>query len=444
VRKLRRPVRGYVVAVLATTVAALLAAAAFGPLPRPIEPTALALLFAMATIPRVWPIHLSTKMKVTTDDTATFAAAILFGPIIAMLLVLAASIAPARLPSRTPLYNQLFNAAVGTLAVGCAAAVYVLLSASGDVHANLPAIALAAVANYLVGTLLVDIVVGLQLRRDPIATWWPVHRRDIAYHAALYALGALAAIVADIQPLLLLLLIAPVVLILLTLRHAARLRAQTRAAIVQLADLIDRRDRYTYGHSQRVAQYANRLARQMKLAPTQVDLVTEAARLHDLGKISTPDHVLLKPTSLDGSERSVMREHSELGYRLLAQLPDFWEGAALVRAHHERADGTGYPLAIGGPDLPLEASIIAVCDAYDAMSSDRVYRHALSWTEIKEELRRGRGTQWDARVVDAWLEILEEDRRESARPLAARHVVAAERHFGAEGAHGAQASRRSS
>jgi putative nucleotidyltransferase with HDIG domain len=123
--------------------------------------------------------------------------------------------------------------------------------------------------------------------------------------------------------LLLLLLIAPVGLILLTLRHAARLRAQTRAAIVQLADLIDRRDRYTYGHSQRVAQYANRLARQMKLAPTQVDLVTEAARLHDLGKISTPDHVLLKPTGLDGNERSVMREHSELGYRLLAQLPDF-------------------------------------------------------------------------------------------------------------------------
>lgn len=416
-RKLRRPVRLYVVAVLAAAVAALLAAAAFGPLPRAIEPTALALLLAMAAIPRVWPIHLSTKMKITTDDTATFAAAILFGPIIAMLLVLVASIAPARLPTRTPLYNQLFNAAVGALAVGCAAALYVLLSAGGDVLANLPAIALAAVANYLVGTLLVDIVVGLQLRRDPIATWWPLHRRDFAYHAALYALGALAAIVADIQPLLLLLLIAPVALILLTLRHAARLRAQTRAAIVQLADLIDRRDRYTYGHSQRVAQYANRLARQMKLAPTQVDLVTEAARLHDLGKISTPDQVLLKPTSLDGNERSVMREHSELGYRLLAQLPDFWEGAALVRAHHERADGTGYPLAIGGSDLPLEASIIAVCDAYDAMSSDRVYRHALSWPEIRAEFERGRGSQWDARVVDAWLAVLEEERGERAHAV---------------------------
>ena len=110
-----------------------------------------------------------------------------------------------------------------------------------------------------------------------------------------------------------------------------------------------------------------------------------------------------------------MREHADVGYQLLAKLPDFWEGAALVRAHHERADGTGYPLAIGGPDLPLEASIIAVCDAYDAMSSDRVYRRALSWSEIKQELRRGRGTQWDSRVVDALVGMLEADRE--ATPL---------------------------
>jgi HD-GYP domain-containing protein (c-di-GMP phosphodiesterase class II) len=139
-----------------------------------------------------------------------------------------------------------------------------------------------------------------------------------------------------------------------------------------------------------------------------VELVTEAARLHDVGKISTPDHVLLKPGALDPGERTVMREHVDRGYRLLARLPDFWEGAALVRAHHERADATGYPLAIGGADLPLEASIIAVCDAYDAMSSDRVYRRALSWQQIKDEFQRGRGTQWDSRVVDAWIAMIED------------------------------------
>jgi putative nucleotidyltransferase with HDIG domain len=418
--KLRWPVRLYVVGVIGTGVAALLAAGLWSPLPAAIEPSVIVVLFAMAAVPHVWPIHLSTKMKLTTDDTATFAAAILFGPLGAMLLALAASIVPSRLPTRTPLYNQLFNTAATVLSLGSAGTVYLLLAGGAGVLANPLALVAAATANYFVGTALVDVVVALQLRRDPITTWWPVHRRDIAYHAALYALGALAAIAAAAHPWALVLAVVPTALILLTLRHAARLRQQTRAAIIQLADLIDQRDKYTYGHSQRVAEYANRLARGMKLAPSQVDLVTEAARLHDLGKINTPDHVLLKGSELSAGERSVMREHADVGYRLLAKLPDFWEGAALVRAHHERADGTGYPLAIGGADLPLEASIIAVCDAYDAMSSDRVYRRALSWQEIREELRRGRGTQWDSRVVDAWVSMLEADRRGEGTQLPIR------------------------
>jgi putative nucleotidyltransferase with HDIG domain len=419
-RKLRWPVRSYVVAVIGSGIAALVAAAAGAPLPPAIDPSAVAILWAMAALPKVWPIHLSTKMKVTADDTATFAAAILFGPAVAMLLALVASIVPSRLPTPTPLYNRLFNSAATILALDAAATVYLLLAGDGGVLANLVAVALAAIVNYLTGTALVDIVVALQMRRDPIATWWPVHRRDIAYHAGLYTLGALAAVVAGIHPWALALVVGPVGLILLTLRHVARLGQQTRATIIQLADLIDQRDKYTYGHSQRVAEYANRLAREMNLAPSQVELVTEAARLHDLGKVTTPDHVLLKESGLDDEERSVMREHSEAGYRLLAQLPDFWEGAALVRAHHERADGTGYPLALGGFELPLEASIISICDAYDAMSSDRVYRHALSWPQIRAELERGRGTQWDARVVDAWLARIEDDRREATERSAGR------------------------
>lgn len=417
-RKLRLTVRIYVLAVIGAGLAALVAAATWSPPSRAIEPGVVVILFGMAAFPRLWPIHLSTKMKVTADDTATFAGAILFGPLPAMLLALLASMVPSRLPTRMPLYNRLFNSAAVVLSLGSAATVYLWFARTGGVLENPLAVALAAAVNYLVGTGLVDVVVALQLRRDPIASWWPVHRRDIAYHAALYALGALAAVVADAQPWALLLVIGPIALILLTLRHIARLGRQTRAAIVQLADLIDRRDKYTYGHSQRVAEYANRLARHMDLAPSQVELVTEAARLHDLGKISTPDDVLLKQSGLDDGERHVMREHAETGYRLLAQLPDFWEGAALVRAHHERTDGTGYPLALGGSELPIEASIISVCDAYDAMSSDRVYRPALSWAQIRSELERGRGTQWDARVVDAWVAILEADHHSAARSSA--------------------------
>ena len=426
-KKMRRPVRVYVGAVIAVGALALLGAALFAPAPQVIEPLAVAILLAIAAITSIWPIHLSTKMKVTADDTATFAAAILFGPFVAMQIVLWASVFPQRLPAPTPLYNRLFNVAVKMLSVGGAATVYALTATpSAGVLANpLPA-ALAATAQYLIGIALVDGVVGLQLRRNPVKTWWRVHSREISYHSALYAFGLLAASVAESHTWALVLFGAPGAAVFVSLQQSARLRDQTRAAIRQMADLIDKRDRYTYGHSQRVSEYAQRLATRMKLSPAQVDLVTEAARMHDVGKLATPDHVLLKPGLLSTHERFVMSQHSETGYLLLRDLPDFWEGAALVRAHHERADGTGYPLALSAPDLPLEASIIAVCDAYDAMNSDRVYRPALSWPEIREEFERGRGTQWDARVVDECVAMFEEERAHAPVPaLTARADSAA-------------------
>lgn len=408
-RKLRWPIRIYVSGVLLLGLVGLVLAAAMGTVPQAIDPLVFATLLVMTASARRWPIHVSTKMKVTTDDAATFAAALLFGPFVSMQLVLWSSLVPSRLPTRTPLYNRLFNAAVKALAVGTAAAVYASTAVNGGALANPVPTVLAASTCYLIGVSLVDLVVALQLRRDPIRAWWPVHRREIASHAALYAIGGLGAAVADDHAWALLLLVGPAIVVSLSLRQSARLREQTRAAITQLADLIDRRDKYTYGHSQRVAEYAQRLAGRMKLSLGQIDVVTEAARLHDLGKIATPDRVLLKAGPLSSEERSVMHEHAETGYRILKQLPDFWEGAALVRAHHEHADGSGYPLALGGSDLPLEASIISVCDAYDAMSSHRVYRPALSQSQIRRELEHGRGRQWDARVVDELLAMLQKD-----------------------------------
>ena len=134
--KLRWPVRLYVVGVIGTGVAALLAAGLWSPLPAAIQPSVIVVLFAMAAVPHVWPIHLSTKMKLTTDDTATFAAAILFGPLGAMLLALAASIVPSRLPTRTPLYNQLFNTAATVVSLGSAGTVYLLLAGGAGVLAR--------------------------------------------------------------------------------------------------------------------------------------------------------------------------------------------------------------------------------------------------------------------------------------------------------------------
>ncbi len=410
--KLRWPLRIYIGAVIGTAVLAFAVAT--------LEPglvigdrVSLALVLFVASIfAQLRPIHVSTKMKLGVDDVATFAGAILLGPLWAMGVAAGSAFVAFFFRPRHPSwYNRLFNVSVTTLGTGSAAASYAFLAVSGSSVAHNPiAVVVAAIVMYLVQTAIVDVAVALQLRRDPVATWWPLHRRDMIQSAALYALGGLAALSLGVNVWTSVLFVVPVLLVFATMREASRLREQTRLAIYELADLVDQRDPYTHGHSQRVAQYAERLARRLKMTSTQIDLIREAARMHDVGKIRTPDDVLNKPGPLDVRELVEMHAHAEDGAKLLARLPDFWEGAALVRAHHERFDGTGYPRGLVGLEIPLEASVIAVADAYDAMATDRPYRNALTWPQIISEYRRGRGSQWSAEVVDAFVAMMEAER----------------------------------
>jgi HD-GYP domain-containing protein (c-di-GMP phosphodiesterase class II) len=191
-------------------------------------------------------------------------------------------------------------------------------------------------------------------------------------------------------------------------------KEQTRETILELADLIDLRDPYTHGHSQRVAALAERLARRMKLEGSQIALIHDAARVHDIGKIGTNDLVLLKKGPLDDAERAEMQRHVEIGHRLLSHIPEFFEGSELVLAHHERHDGKGYPRGLSGDELPVEVSVISVADSYDAMTTDRPYRRGLPWVAVRAELVRGRGTQWREAAVDAFVAMIEEERAQSA------------------------------
>jgi HD-GYP domain-containing protein (c-di-GMP phosphodiesterase class II) len=404
--ELRLPLRLYLlavtwIAVLGFTVAWSLRA------PGAPDAASFLLLALFAVAAQAWPLHLSSKLKINVDDTAIFAAALLFEPAWAMLLGGGAMLVSRAWARQEPWYGHVFNSAVVVLSVGASSALYRLVAGSGlATSMDALAAAVAGIALYAVRTTLVDLVVALHLRRDPRPHSMRLHRRAVTQTLALYALGALAAVVVDAQPWALVLFAIPVALIYLSLKQVSRMREQTRAAIFELADLLDARDPYTHGHSQRVAEYADRVARHMRLSPAQVELVRESGRLHDLGKIGTPIEVLHKPAALAGHELVAMRAHPEYGARILANLPDFWEGAALVVAHHERPDGRGYPRGLRGDEIPLEVAIVAVADAYDAMATDRPYRPSLNWSEIRAEFERGRGTQWDAVVVDAFVEVM--------------------------------------
>jgi putative nucleotidyltransferase with HDIG domain len=420
VNQVRVALRLYVAAVLTIAVASALA---FAPDRLPGELGIAAGLLVFATFAQLRPIHLTQKMKITVEDTATFAAALLLTPWLALAVAGGSTLIASVKRRNAPWFEAAFNAAVTGLSAMSAAAVFLTLGGDGSRVAAYggPALA-AAVAMYIGQTGLVDIAVSMQLRRNPITAWWLVHRRELPQSSALYALGALTAIVADVYPVAIALFGLPVAAVLVSMRETAQLRAQTREAIMEFAKLIDLRDRYTHGHSQRVAALAERIAAQLGLDGSQIVLVRDAALLHDLGKVRTPDHVLQKPGPLGPEEQSEMQLHAEAGAELLRKLPDFWEGASLVRSHHERYDGLGYPRGVAGADLPLEAAIIAVADAWDAMTSDRPYRRALRASQATVELIAGRGTQWSPLVVDALLATMRE--RQSVQAVAG--VAAAE------------------
>ena len=177
------------------------------------------------------------------------------------------------------------------------------------------------------------------------------------------------------------------------------------ATVVTLAEAVDLRDVGTAEHSRTVGRFARTIAERLGLDKDHVARIALAGVLHDVGKVAIPDSILRKPGPLDVDEQLEMRRHSEIGARMLrgAQLDDV---ADWVEAHHERPDGSGYPHGIVGDEIPLEARILSVADSYEAMIADRAYRKGIGYAAARDELVRGRGTQFDPGVVDAFLAAL--------------------------------------
>ncbi|MBI5870760.1 MAG: HD domain-containing protein [Actinobacteria bacterium] len=188
-----------------------------------------------------------------------------------------------------------------------------------------------------------------------------------------------------------------------------RLEETFWSTIRSLAEAIDAKDSYTRGHSDRVAEYAEALTRKLGLEDEMLSAVRCAGYLHDIGKIGVPDAILLKPGKLDDDEYKQIMNHPILSHKIIEPVEFPYEVKPLVRHHHERIDGSGYPDRLVGDAIPLGARIIGIADAYEAMTSDRPYRKALSIDAALDELRRCSGTQFDSDLVDAFVEVIEEN-----------------------------------
>jgi putative nucleotidyltransferase with HDIG domain len=172
-----------------------------------------------------------------------------------------------------------------------------------------------------------------------------------------------------------------------------------------LSNALDVRDSETEGHSRRVVEYMELIIAQLPAAPANLATLRRGALLHDIGKIGVPDNVLRKPAALSEAEWVVMKRHPEHGARIISQIPFLQDVSRIVRHHHERWDGKGYPDGIAGEAIPLGARIFAVADSFDAMTSDRPYRRAMSVKDARVEVARCRGTQFDPEVVDAFVAV---------------------------------------
>ena len=182
-----------------------------------------------------------------------------------------------------------------------------------------------------------------------------------------------------------------------------------------LANTIDAKDKYTNGHSIRVADYSRMIAKKMGLSEEECENIYNMGLLHDIGKIGVPNEIINKPSRLTDLEFDVIKTHPEMGYSILSKIkskPDLANGA---RWHHERYDGKGYPDNKSGEDIPLEARIIAVADSYDAMTSNRSYRKYLPQDTVRSEIEKNIGTQFDPEAAKCMLMIIDEDKEYKLR-----------------------------
>lgn len=185
-----------------------------------------------------------------------------------------------------------------------------------------------------------------------------------------------------------------------------RLQRAIFQSLLGLANALEAKDAYTFGHSARVARLARRLALRAGLPRVGAETVAQAALLHDLGKISVPESILRKPQELTAEEWEIMRRHPVVGAQIVAPLEFLDDGAVIVRHHHERQDGSGYPDGLQGTAIPLGARILAIADVYDALTSDRPYRRAVSHEHAIEQLRAEGGRTLDADLVELFADLM--------------------------------------
>lgn len=357
------------------------------------------------------PIALpGASADITVSSTLDYAAIALFGPAPAALIEVVSTLITQIGIARRPAHKVLFNIGLFLITILSAGSVFKWLG--GMEAATLGELILplgaCGLVYFIVNTGGVSIIVGLTEGPNPWRVWQKTYSWTLFHLVGFVPLGALIVVVYRVVGIPgVMLFLLPLLLARYTFKMYSDMRQVHIETVRALTSAIDASDPFTRGHSDRVLKYATAIAREVGISERQVEAIQYASLLHDIGKIGIQHDVLLKPGALTDEEWEEMKSHPETGARIVADL-HFLKGAhQVVKHHHERYDGRGYPEGLRGEEIPLEARIVNVADALDAMLSDRPYRRALSISVATSELRNGAGTQFDPLVVESLLRAID-------------------------------------
>ena len=335
---------------------------------------------------------------------------VLFGPAVMVVVESISTLITEGLLQRRPLFKVAFNIPLLVMTVGFAGLTFHAFGEMSSLDSPLFLIPLfvAGFVYYLFNTWSVSLVIALADKRNPLHVWKQNYMWNLFHMLAFLPVGAIIALLyAKSGVWTIALFITPLFLA----RHSFQLYIDMREAhintVAALTSAIDASDPFTHGHSFRVSRYALIIGRTLGMSSRNLEMLEYAALLHDIGKISIQNDILLKVGPLTDEEWQALRSHPNVGADIVEQLKFLKEASEIIRAHHERPDGTGYPRGLEGDDVPLGARILNVVDAFDAMTSDRPYRKALPIERVMEELRVYRGSQFDAEVTDILLRLYE-------------------------------------
>lgn len=369
-------------------------------------------VFSAAALLEAFPARFQSEVEVTLSGVASMVGLLLGGPAVAVAGALGSGVgAYATLPRDVSSRTQkgIFNTGMYVLATYTSAMAFVLLSGAATgpidgvvVGAWLPALVVADLVHLAVNLSLLSLVVaatsGLSLGRTFQGMFM-----DMLWSQPFSVMFAILAFVVYVEAgaVALVLLAVPLVAARQSMLGVVAQREALDRVVRSLVRLVEVKDGYTRGHAERVADLSDTVAQRLGIDAEERYWIRIGAVLHDVGKIAVPLGVLCKAGPLDDHELTQMRRHPDLGADLLEDVEDLAPAVPLVRMHHERLDGRGYPRGIGGDDLPLATRIVSAVDAWDAMTTTRPYRNALSDDIAIAELRANAGTQFDPRVVEA-------------------------------------------